>query len=156
MESPDQSREVDLIIGENLIKMSAYCRQKGHWKKDCPILKEKGSKSNVVRDDDTNTDNALTISLSVNQTREWILDFGCFYHMYPNREMFLDFKKFNGGVVYMGNDSTCKMTGIGSVQIKMFDGVIRKLNDVRYVRDLKKNLISLGVLDASGYRIILE
>ena len=31
----------------------------------------------------------------------------------------------------MGNDSTCKMTEIGSVQIKMFDGVIKKLNDVR-------------------------
>ena len=49
------------------------------------------------------------------------------------REMFLDFKKFNGGVVYMGNDSTCKMMRIGAVQIKLFDGVIRKLNDVRYV-----------------------
>ena len=36
----------------------AYCRQKDHWKKDCPILKEKGSKSNVVRDDDTDTDDA--------------------------------------------------------------------------------------------------
>ena len=70
--------------------------------------------------------------------------------------MFLDFKEFNGRVVYMGNDSTCKMMEIGSVQIKMFDGVIRKLNDMRYVLDLKKNLISLGVLDVSGYRIILE
>ena len=56
----------------------------------------------------------------------------------------------------MGNDSICKMTGIGLVQIKMFDGVIRKLNDVRYVLDLKKNLISFSVLDASGYRIILK
>ena len=55
----------------------------------------------------------------------------------------------------MGNDSTCKMIRIGSVQIKMFDGVIQKLNDVRYVLDLKKNL-NLGALDASGYRIILE
>ena len=109
----------------------AYCRQKGHWKRDCPILKEKGSKSNVVRDDDTNTDNALTISLSVSQISEWILDSGCSYHMRPNIEMFLDFKEFNGGVVYMGNDSICKMMGIGSVQIKMFDGVIRKLKDVR-------------------------
>ena len=70
--------------------------------------------------------------------------------------MFLDFKGFNGGVVYMGKDSSCKMMGIGSVQIKMFDGIIRKLNDVRHVPDLKKNLISLGVLDAIGYRIILK
>ena len=134
----------------------AYCRQKCHWKKDCPILKEKGSKSNVVRDDDTDTNNALTISLSVIQTSEWILDSGCSYHMCSNREMSLDFKEFNGGVVYMGNDSTCKMMGIDSVQIKVFDGVVQKINDVRYVPDLKENLISLAVLDASGYRIILE
>ena len=110
----------------------------------------------MVRDDDTDTDNALMISLSVSQTSEWILDSRCSYHMCPNREMFLDFKEFNGGVVYMGNDSTCKMMGIDSVQIKMFDGVIRKLNDVRYVPDLKKKLIFLGVLVASDYRIILE
>ena len=71
-------------------------------------------------------------------------------------ERFLDFKEFIGGVVYMGNDSTYKMMGIDLVQIKMFDGVIWKLNDVRYVLDLKKNLISLGVLDANGYRIILK
>ena len=103
----------------------------------------------MVRDDDTDTDNASTISLL-------ILYFGCSYHMCSNREMFLDFKEFNGVVVFMGNDSTCKMTGIGSVQIKMFDGVIRKLNDVRHVPNLKKNFIFLGVLDVSGYRITLE
>ena len=45
--------------------------------------------------------------------------------------MFLDFEEFNSGAVYMGNDSTCKMIGIGSVQIRMFDGVVQKLNDVR-------------------------
>ena len=87
-------------------------------------LKREGSKSNVVRDDDTDTDDALTISLSASQTSEWILDSGCSYHMCPNREMFLDFKEFIGGVVYMGNDSTYKMMGIDLVQIKMFDGVI--------------------------------
>ena len=48
----------------------AYCRQEGQWKKDCRILKEKESKSNVVRDDDIDTDNTLTISLSVSQSSE--------------------------------------------------------------------------------------
>ena len=46
-------------------KECTYCRQKSHWKTDCPILKEKGSKSNVLRDDDNEADNVLTISLSV-------------------------------------------------------------------------------------------
>jgi hypothetical protein len=33
----------------------------------------------------------------------------------------------------------------------MFDGIVRILTIVRYVSDLKKNLISLGTLDYLGY-----
>ena len=36
----------------------------------------------------------------------------------------------------------------------MFDGVIRTLTDVRHVLELKKNLISLGVLDSCGHKFI--
>ena len=120
VESPDQSRKLDLIIGDSLTKMSVHIVDR----KAIGRKIREGLKSNVVRDDDNKADNALTISLSVIQISEWILHSGCSYHMCPNREMFLKFKEFNGGVVYMGNDSTCKMMGIGSVQIKMFDGVV--------------------------------
>ncbi|CAN1279792.1 Gag-Pol polyprotein, partial [Linum perenne] len=43
----------------------AYCRKKGHWKKDCPIIKERESKANVASEDDSDRDDALTVSLSV-------------------------------------------------------------------------------------------
>jgi len=33
----------------------------------------------------------------------------------------------------MRNDDACKMVGIGTVQIKIFDDVVRDLTDVRYV-----------------------
>ena len=51
----------------------------------------------------------------------------------------------------MGNDATCSVIGIGTVKIKMFDGVVRVLSNVRHVPYLRKNLISLGVLDDLGY-----
>ncbi|TXG59999.1 hypothetical protein EZV62_014572 [Acer yangbiense] len=51
----------------------------------------------------------------------------------------------------MGNDSCCTVTRIGIVKLKMHDGVIKTLSNVRFVPDLKRNLISLGVLDASGF-----
>ena len=38
----------------------------------------------------------------------------------------------------------------------MFDGVVRKLSDVRHVPDLKRNLISLSTLDSKGYKHIGE
>ena len=50
----------------------------------------------------------------------------------------------------MRNDTICPIKGIGSINIKMFDGVVRKLQGVRYVPEFKKNLISLGTLDAQG------
>nr|GEX62887.1 retrotransposon protein, putative, Ty1-copia subclass [Tanacetum cinerariifolium] len=41
---------------------------------------------------------------------------------------------------------------IGSIQIKMFNGVVRTLTEVRYVPGLKRNLISLSTLDLKGYK----
>ncbi|GJW75669.1 hypothetical protein Tco_0135039 [Tanacetum coccineum] len=38
----------------------------------------------------------------------------------------------------------------------MHDGVVRTLTDVRHVPDLKKNLISLGVLDSKGFKYTSE
>ena len=34
----------------------------------------------------------------------------------------------------------------------MFDGQVRTLTNVRHVSDLKKNLLSLGALEARGYK----
>jgi hypothetical protein len=51
----------------------------------------------------------------------------------------------------MGNGAYCKITGIGNIRIKMFDGVVRTLCDVRHVPEVEKNLISLGTLDSNGY-----
>nr|GEU39227.1 putative polyprotein [Tanacetum cinerariifolium] len=64
--------------------------------------------------------------------------------MSPNRDWFVTYEEFDGGHVFMGNDSPCKVVGIGTIRIKMHEGVVRTLTDVRHVPDLKKNFISLG------------
>ena len=51
----------------------------------------------------------------------------------------------------MGNDATYSIIGIGTVKIKMFDEVVRVFGDVKHIPNLRKNLISLGVLDDLGY-----
>jgi len=42
------------------------------------------------------------------------------------------------------------MEGIGTVYIKMFDGMVCELKEVRYVPQVKKNFISVGALKALG------
>ena len=50
----------------------------------------------------------------------------------------------------MGDDRPCNLEGIGTVHVKMFNGMVRELKEVRYVPQLKRNLISVGVLKALG------
>ena len=56
----------------------------------------------------------------------------------------------------MGNDHPCQAMGIGTVKLKMYDGVVRTLSEVQNVSDLKKNLISLDYLDSKSHNIMIE
>ena len=56
----------------------------------------------------------------------------------------------------MGNDASYKIAYVGTVKIKMFDGTIRMLANVKHVLDLKSNLISLSTLDSKGYKYTNE
>jgi len=52
----------------------------------------------------------------------------------------------------MGNGVTCKTVRIGSIRMKMFDEQVRTLKDVRHVPKLRKNLLSMGALEAQEYK----
>jgi len=46
--------------------------------------------------------------------------------------------------------------GIGTVRIKMFDGIVRDLKEVRHVPQLKRNLISVGALKTLGLVVSIQ
>ena len=56
----------------------------------------------------------------------------------------------------MGNNSMCKVVGIGTVSLRMFDGVAMELKQVRFIPKLKRNLISIGMLDQTSCVIKAE
>ena len=58
--------------------------------------------------------------------------------MSPNREWFDTYRSVDCGNVLMGNDASCKVIGIGTIKIRMLDGVVRTLGDVRHVPELRK------------------
>ncbi|KAG8473064.1 hypothetical protein CXB51_035003 [Gossypium anomalum] len=89
-------------------------------------------------------------------SEEWILDFGCTFDMSPNRDWLTTYEIMSEGVVLMGNNALCKIEGVGTIKVKMFDGVVRTLTDVRHVPELKRNLILLSTLDSKGYRYAAE
>ena len=44
----------------------------------------------------------------------------------------------------------------GTVHIKIFDGIVRELKKVRYVPQLKRNLISVGALETLGLMVSIR
>ncbi|KAG8499626.1 hypothetical protein CXB51_006086 [Gossypium anomalum] len=151
-------------------KTCNFCKKKGHIKSECYKLQNKikreaanqkgkqpenSGEANVVED---YSDGELLVT-SVNDSKvseEWILDSGCTFHMSPNRGWFTTYETVSEGVVLMGNNASCKIAGVGTIKVKMFDGVVRTLSDVWYVPELKRNLISLSTLDSKGYRYTAE
>ncbi|KAK3016871.1 hypothetical protein RJ639_005957 [Escallonia herrerae] len=75
---------------------------------------------------------------------------GCSYHMCLNEDWFATYRSFDGGKVLMRNDAAYKVVRIDSIQIRMHDGIVRTLTDVRHVPELKKNLISLDTLESNS------
>ena len=97
----------------------SYCLKMGHWKSDCPVFNEKGKqpqKANVAQlDDDDSDGSAFMDSVLTCHMDKWILDSGCTFHMCPHRDWFTMFEQTSSGLVYMGNNNTCKVEGIGTV-----------------------------------------
>lgn len=68
-----------------------------------------------------------------------------------NKEVFEELCDQNGGPVMLGNNKASKIEGIGYVRFDLYDKSIRLLNDVRYVPEFMRNLISLGEFDKKIY-----
>ncbi|KAG8501080.1 hypothetical protein CXB51_003194 [Gossypium anomalum] len=146
--------------GESLITRGRQDRNadndRGRTQERNPCGKSKGRSKSSNRED--YSDGELLVA-SVNDSKvreEWILDSGCTFHMSPNRDWFTTYEIVSEGVVLMGNNASCKITAVGTIKVKMFDGVVKTLSDVRHVSELKRNLISLSTLDSKGYRYTAE
>ena len=86
-----------------------------------------------------------------NPVESWILDSGASFHSSPSKELFQNFKSGNSGKVYLADNKALEIEGKGDVCIKTTSGNQWTLEDVIYIPGIKKNLISVGQLDSTGY-----
>ena len=108
----------------------------------------------MEEDLESNDEDMLSISSSSNHpTNSWILDSTFAYHMTPNKYWLDNYRLVNFSSILRGNDDPCKDIGIENIKIKMFNGVVITLCDVRPILDLRKNLISSNILDRDGFHL---
>ena len=62
-----------------------------------------------------------------------MLDLACSHHYTSHQEWFATYQKIDGGSVNLGDDHSCKVAGVGTVRVRMYDGIIHTLSNVKYV-----------------------
>ncbi|GJR39598.1 retrovirus-related pol polyprotein from transposon TNT 1-94 [Tanacetum coccineum] len=98
----------------------------------------------------------LLMAVSRERFLEWIMDSGGNYHMTPRRDFLFDFKEFNGGTILLDDNRAYAIMGTRKVRVQMKDGSSFVLENVHYIPELKRNLISLGTMDREGYTMKLH
>jgi hypothetical protein len=119
----------------------------GHFKAKCP-KNNGGQKQKEI---------AMTVTevmMAEPTTNSWWIDSAATRHITRCREFFVDFKDKAVGEhkVYMGNNTYSDVLGEGKCKISV-NGSVIVLYDVLYVPSIRRNLISVPVLDSKGYGI---
>ena len=81
-----------------------------------------------------------------------LVDSGASTHMTGYKEVLSDFRKKSCSTqVELGDEVRYDVNGVGSISLQLDSGSILHLEEVLYVPGLKKNLISVLVLENKGY-----
>ena len=67
--------------------------------------------------------------------------------MTPHREWFSEYEKYDGGDVFLGDESTTKIMGCGRVKFLLKYGRIRNLPRVLHIPKLARSLISISKMN---------
>lgn len=68
----------------------------------------------------------------------WVLDYLCYFHMYWTRDWFDTNKACDEGFVTLTNNVECKVVGISTTKVKMFNGTVIILGNMRHVLSLEE------------------
>jgi hypothetical protein len=85
-----------------------------------------------------------------------LIDSGVSFHMTPHREWFCEYEKYNGGDVFLRDDSTAKITTRGRVKLLLKDRRIRTLLGVFHILEMARNLIFVSKMSDTGVHIVFE
>ncbi|KAH9678457.1 hypothetical protein KPL71_025717 [Citrus sinensis] len=141
---------------------NAEKRGMGHKVSDCRLPKKK-LEANVVENITQHVSgiNPSAVVSEVNligsNPREWWIDTGATRHVCSDKGLFISFKAVsNGDKLFMGNSATSEIEGQGKVILNMTYGKELTLNDVLYVPEIQKNLVSGSLLNKHGFRMVFE
>ena len=87
----------------------------------------------------------------------WFLNNGASFHMTVNKILFSTLEeKYLQILITMGNDEKYSVSGVGTFIFQREHGSRLTLTDVKYVPRLKRNLVSIAMLEDRGYDVVFS
>eukprot|EP00253_Pinus_taeda_P006122 PITA_06122 len=139
-----------------------HCHELGHFATNCLLKKSKKKSSEGVVSEVLATQFELEFTLiscmvSSMMGSVWYLDSGASFHMTGDKELFSDLEEKDLQMhIDMGDDGRYSATRLGMVAFQREQGAPLTLRDVMYVPGLKKNLVSVAMLEDRGYDVVFS
>lgn len=128
------------------------CGRMGHFKNKCKFPKRDDNgndAANVITDE---VHDALSLCVD-SHIDSWVLDSGASFHTTAHREIMENYVAGDFGKVYLADGEPLDVVGVGDVKLRMTSGSVWKIQKVKHVPKLMRNLISVGQLDDEGHNV---
>jgi hypothetical protein len=147
-----KSKGISKSLGK-FVKVCWRCGKEWHYKKHCrsKVDKKKGSEESPSTKEKTSKEEGGDVYLASSRTHvdheAWLVDSGASFDMTPHREWFYEYERYDGGNVFLGDESITRIIGRGKFKLRLIVGRIRTLLGVMHIPRLAKNFISVIKMD---------
>lgn len=135
-----------------------YCKEIGHWHKECPRKPADSSTSEVPKQPKKVSLNVGVISTELKA--KWVCDSGATSNMCNQRSWFTKLFMFTEpSTISIGDGSTIEVLGIGTIRFTSMPGtetVDGTLTDVLYIPALATNLVSVPAVSRKGVTVMFD
>ena len=127
-----------------------WCKEEGHWKRNCPAYLESLKKMKSVQIQDSCI---FVIEVNLSTSTSWVLDTGCGSHICINVQELQRSRSLAKGEIDLrvGNGAKVAALAVGTYYLSLPSGLVLELNDCLYVPAICRNIISVSCLDKKGF-----
>jgi hypothetical protein len=139
-----------------------HCHEHGNLATNCPQKRKNktvaGSATGEALVSQFELDFALITCMASSASGSmWYLDSGASFHMTRDKESFIDLEEKDLRIhIEMGDDGRYSENGIGTITFHRELGKPFQLKFFMHVLGLKKNLVSVAMLEDRGYDVVFS
>jgi hypothetical protein len=139
-----------------------HCHEHGHLATNCPQKRKNKTITGAATGETLVSQFELDFALiscmaSSSSGLVWYLDSGASFHMMGDKESFIDLEeKYLRMHIEMADDGRYSATGIGTITFQRDLSKPFQLKNVMHVPGLKKNLVSVAMLEDKGYDVVFS